>query len=93
MVRSAVSGAKFYRNGKQVGLNSVMVELGPGEKRAFEVDLAGYVSRKVVVDGSRSEVVVILPRASETLVPAQAGPAHSPTDEAASAPPQVSSTP
>jgi hypothetical protein len=76
-----------------VGMNSVMVELSPGEKRAFEVDLPGYVSRKVVVDGSRSEVVVILPRVSDTPVPAQSGPAHAPTDEAAAAPPQVSSTP
>jgi hypothetical protein len=66
MMRSAVAGAKFFRNGKQVGMNSVIVELGPGEKRAFEVNLPGYVSRKVVVDGSRPEVVVYLPRISET---------------------------
>lgn len=93
LVRSAVSGAKFYRYGKQVGLNSVVVELSPGEKRAFEVDLPGYVSRKVVVDGSRSEVVVILPRVSETPAPEHAGQAPSPTDESPAAPSQVSSTP
>jgi hypothetical protein len=81
MVRSAVAGAKFYRNGKQVGMNSVIVELAPGEKRAFEVNLPGYVSRKVVVDGSRSEVVVYLPRISEA--PSAAAP--SPAGEAQSA--------
>lgn len=81
-MRAALSGAKFYRYGKQVGMNSLIVELAPGEKRAFEVDLPGYVSRKVVVDGSRSEVVVVLPRISETPAPAHEGPAPS-TDEAA----------
>jgi len=65
-MRSAVAGAKFFRNGKQVGMNSVIVELAPGERRAFEVNLPGYVSRKVVVDGSRAEVVVYLPRISDT---------------------------
>jgi hypothetical protein len=66
-------------------MNSVIVELAPGEKRAFEVDLPGYVSRKVVVDGSRSEVVVILPRISEA-----AGATHAAA--ASNEPAQVEST-
>jgi hypothetical protein len=80
MMRSAVAGAKFFRNGKQVGLNSVIVELAPGEKRAFEVNLAGYVSRKVVVDGSRPEVVVYLPRISEPTAEAHAASTPSPAE-------------
>jgi hypothetical protein len=90
MLRSAVAGAKFYRYGKQVGMNSVMVELAPGEKRAFEVDLQGYVPRKVIVDGSRSEVVVILPRISEAPDPGVSGAASSSPNQAA---PKVSSAP
>lgn len=85
MVRSAVTGAKFFRNGKQVGVNSVIVELAPGEKRAFEVNLPGYVSRKVVVDGSRAEVVVYLPHISETPSD-QARAASAPAAEAQATP-------
>jgi hypothetical protein len=88
MLRASVAGAKFYRNGKQVGVNSVIVELAPGEKRAFEVNLAGRVSRKVVVDGSRSEVVVYLPQISET----PTDPSHGDTPPAPAAP-QENSTP
>jgi hypothetical protein len=85
LVRSSVTGARFYRHGKQIGINSLIVDLAPGEKRAFEVDLPGYVSRKVVVDGSRSEVVVTLPRISEApAAPEHAGAAPS-KDEAAPA--------
>jgi hypothetical protein len=86
LVRSAVAGAKFFRNGKQVGMNSVIVELAPGEKRAFEVNLPGYVSRKVVVDGSRAEVVVYLPRISDTPSD-QARPASAPATGAPQADP------
>lgn len=88
LVRASVSGARFYRHGKQVGMNSVIVDLAPGEKRAFEVDLPGYVSRKVIVDGSSSEVVVILPRISET--PAAAHAAAAPASGATPAVPAES---
>lgn len=86
-MRASVEGAKFYRNGKQVGMNSVIVELAPGEKRAFEVNLAGYTSRKVVVDGSRPEVVVILPRKRSDGPAEQAGSESPPAEVAVPATP------
>lgn len=47
----------FYR-GKEVGHPPVTVEIEPGKRRAYEVALPGYWTRKVVIDGSKSEVQV-----------------------------------
>jgi hypothetical protein len=58
------AGAKFLRAGKEVGTSSITVELEPGEKRAFEVAHEGYGTRKVVVDGSKPEIMVGLVRKS-----------------------------
>lgn len=78
------SGAKIYRHGKELGTNSVVVEFPPGEKRAFEVGLSGYVTRKVVVDGSTSELVVSLLPEKPTEAPAgSAAAAPAPTTKQA----------
>jgi hypothetical protein len=50
--------ATFYYKGKKVGGSPMRVELQPGEKRAYEVGLRGYGTRKVVVDGTQSEITV-----------------------------------
>ncbi len=51
-------GARLFYKGKEVGITPVKVELGPGEKRSFEVALPGHITRKLVVDGTKSEVVI-----------------------------------
>lgn len=53
------SGRIFYR-GKDAGRPPLTVELEPGKRRAFEVGAPGYQTRKVVVDGSKSEISVTL---------------------------------
>ncbi len=50
--------AHFYLRGKEVGASPLRVELAPGEKRSYEVGLRGYGTRKVMVDGSKPEILV-----------------------------------
>jgi hypothetical protein len=47
----------FYR-GKEVGRPPVTVEVEAGKRRSFEVALPGFMTRKVVIDGSKPEVFV-----------------------------------
>lgn len=52
--------AKVYRRGKRAGSSGMVVDLAPGERRAFEVGKRGYITRRVVVDGSKPEIRVVL---------------------------------
>lgn len=56
VIRSKTKGAKFYRNGREVGTDEITVDLPAGEKRAFEMGLTGHATRKVVIDGSSTEI-------------------------------------
>jgi len=47
--------AKFFYKGKAVGTGKMTLELEPGEKRAFEVGMPGYNTRRVIIDGSKPE--------------------------------------
>ncbi len=49
-------GTTIFFKGKQVGKSPLTVEVPRGERRVFEAVNPGYVTRKVVVDGSRSEI-------------------------------------
>ena len=51
---------QFYRFGKRVGVAPFVLELPNGERRSYEAGLTGYVTRKVVVDGSKREIKVSL---------------------------------
>jgi hypothetical protein len=48
--------AIFYRFGREAGVSPFVVELKPGERRAYEVTLPRHVTRKIVIDGSKPEV-------------------------------------
>jgi hypothetical protein len=49
--------ARLYYKGKSVGKPPVRIELGPDEKkRSFEAGGPGYVTRRVVIDGSQPEL-------------------------------------
>jgi hypothetical protein len=50
--------AKFFHFGKEVGTSPFVIDLPPGEKRAYEVWLPGHITRKVLVDGSKSEMTL-----------------------------------
>jgi len=74
VLTSKPGDAKFYRKGKAVSGSPMTVDLAPGEKRAFEVGRPGYVTRKVVVDGTKPEILVGLrPESAADPTPAPAG--------------------
>jgi hypothetical protein len=51
--------ARLFYKGKSVGKSPIRIELEPGEKkRSFEVGRPGYVTRRLVVDGSESEISI-----------------------------------
>jgi len=59
IVKISPPGARLFYKGKPVGASPVTVELAPGEKkRSFEVGMPGWVTRRLVVDGTKSEVFI-----------------------------------
>jgi hypothetical protein len=55
--------AKFFHFGKEVGTAPFVIDLPAGEKRAYEVWLPGHITRKVLVDGSKPEIMLGLRQA------------------------------
>jgi hypothetical protein len=58
VVKISPPQAKLWRKGKAVGSSPVTIELAPGEKRAYEVGMPGWVTRRLVVDGSKPEIFI-----------------------------------
>ena len=59
-VASVPAGAKVLRRGKEVGRAPLIIEIGKGEHRTFEVSSPGFATRKLTLDGEKTEVVVKL---------------------------------
>jgi hypothetical protein len=57
-VNSKPPNAQFFHFGKQVGTAPFVVQLKPGEHHAYEVGLPGHITRKLVLDGSKTELTV-----------------------------------
>lgn len=57
-VDSDPPGARLFWKGKEVGTTPFVLELQPGEKHAYELGLPGYTTRKVVIDGAKTEISV-----------------------------------
>jgi hypothetical protein len=57
-VKSVPPKARVFHFGKQVGITPWVVELKPGEHHAYEVGFPGRVTRKLVLDGSKTEITV-----------------------------------
>lgn len=51
-------GARLFWKGKSVGTTPFVLELAPGEKHAYEMGMPGYNTRKVVIDGTKTEISV-----------------------------------
>jgi hypothetical protein len=58
VVKISPPQAKLWRKGKAVGSSPVTIELAPGEKRSYEVGMPGWVTRRLVVDGSKPEIFI-----------------------------------
>jgi hypothetical protein len=63
--------AKVYYKGREVGGSPFTLSVKPGKRRNFEVVRKGYLTRKLRVDGSKTEMVI-------GLRPASAAPARRP---------------
>jgi hypothetical protein len=57
-VRSVPDQAELYERGQRVGRTPLELDVRTGERRRFEVALPGYYVRKLVIDGSTTDVVV-----------------------------------
>jgi serine/threonine-protein kinase len=51
-------GARLFWKGKAIGTTPFVLELAPGEKHAYEMGLTGYNTRKVVIDGTKTDISV-----------------------------------
>jgi len=51
-------GARMFWKGKEVGTTPFVLEFQGGERHAYEVGLPGYTTRKVVIDGSKTEIAI-----------------------------------
>ena len=55
-VDSDPPGARLFWKGKEVGTTPFVLEFQPGERHAYELGLPGYTTRKVVIDGSKTDI-------------------------------------
>jgi hypothetical protein len=67
-------GARLFWKGKELGTTPYTLELPAGEKRALEIGMRGYITRKLIVDGTKTDIGVGMRPA-----PASAPPAAQPT--------------
>jgi hypothetical protein len=51
-------GARVYYRGKEVGRSPFTLELPRGETRAYEVGYPGYMTRRLVVDGTEPVISI-----------------------------------
>ena len=56
-VKIRPEGARVFYRGKEVGRTPFLLELLRGERRVFEVGYPGYVSRRLVIDGTEGELI------------------------------------
>ncbi len=57
-VDSDPPGARLFWKGKEQGTTPFVLELQPGERHAYELGLPGYTTRKVVIDGSKTDISI-----------------------------------
>ncbi len=57
-VDSDPPGARMFWKGKEVGTTPFVLEFQAGERHAYELGLPGYTTRKVVIDGSKTDISI-----------------------------------
>jgi hypothetical protein len=48
----------LFWKGKEVGTTPLTLHFQPGEKHAYELGMTGFMTRKVVIDGSKTEISI-----------------------------------
>ena len=57
-IESDPPGARMFWKGKEQGTTPFVLEFRAGERHAYEMGLPGYMTRKVVIDGSKTEISI-----------------------------------
>jgi hypothetical protein len=58
LVKSRPTGAKVLRRGKEIGRTPVVIQIGRGEHRIFEVGSLAFGTRRISLDGEKTEIMV-----------------------------------
>jgi hypothetical protein len=48
----------MFWKGKEVGTTPFVLELPAGQRRSFELGKPGFITRKLVIDGSKTDITV-----------------------------------
>ncbi|HEY5959387.1 MAG TPA: PEGA domain-containing protein [Polyangiaceae bacterium] len=64
LVKSKPTGARIYRMGKEIGRTPAVIQIGRGEHRVFEVGSPSAGTKRISLDGEKSEVTVTLASAA-----------------------------
>lgn len=60
LVKSQPATVRILRRGKELGKTPVIIQIGRGERRVFEVNAPGYGLRRLVLGSDKPEVLVAL---------------------------------
>ena len=60
LVKSRPTGAKVLRRGKEIGRTPVVIQIGRGEHRIFEVGSPANGYRRISLDGEKTEILVAI---------------------------------
>jgi hypothetical protein len=69
-ITSDPPGARMFWKGKEMGTTPFVLELPTGQRRSYELGKPGFTTRKVVVDGSKTDLKIGL--GAESLTPSGA---------------------
>ncbi len=60
LVKSKPRTAKVYKRGKEIGRTPLIIQIGRGEHRIFEVGVNLGLTRRISIDGEKPEITVPL---------------------------------
>ena len=72
LIKSKPRSARVYKRAKEIGRTPLIIQIGRGEHRIFEVGLNLGATRRISLDGEKSEITVTLPEIKPTAPPAAA---------------------
>ena len=70
LIKSKPRSARVYKRAKEIGRTPLIIQIGRGEHRIFEVGLNLGATRRISLDGEKSEIIVTLPEIQPVAPPA-----------------------
>ncbi len=58
LVKTRPDGARVMRRGKEIGRTPLVIQIGRGEHRIFEVMMVGFGTKRITLDGEKPEIMV-----------------------------------